>query len=474
MICEADAKSYGTIATTDEAIVYVRVLDMLITVQLCEKFTSCNHARKILRRPCFFKSGTKTITHILAEDRQISIGSRINRFVSFGILPNVSSVKLDPDVSSAQNAHFRTERLNEEQPKKNEKGWWQKCSCFCEKCTTVELCITGQCRQILQRFLGRAKVREKEGPSLGKWQVKIPHQRSPYAMKFEDGSQEKTARQELCARGDSWRLAKNIFQHQKEGKAAFHVPSEDWITPAASAISHEEREFVVDSRASMHMVSKKDLNKAELETVRISRNPTMVMTANGTVYVRELDIRDGNANWKYTGSSFTWKTLRRIWVQFSWNIESCTIRRTWFHPWVPLPHQLLPHLLRHGNSSYKRKWKGQRGLISMRKLVAWINRNRKSTPKKGWRGMTEWWVASCARLATGVEAWIGWWKCSRTSRCFHSLEPRANVVRSEHNICSQFPKNWNCDICLRTNITMACCRRRTGTVVPGAEILVIW
>ena len=49
----------------------------------------------------------------------------------------------------------------------------------------------------------------------------------------------------------------------------------------------------------MHMVSKKDLNKAELETVRISKIPTtVVMKANGevqtkeeaTVYVLELDL----------------------------------------------------------------------------------------------------------------------------------------------------------------------------------------
>ena len=48
----------------------------------------------------------------------------------------------------------------------------------------------------------------------------------------------------------------------------------------------------------MHMVSKEDLNSAELETMRISRSPTTVMTANGevqtraeaTVYVKELDL----------------------------------------------------------------------------------------------------------------------------------------------------------------------------------------
>ena len=48
----------------------------------------------------------------------------------------------------------------------------------------------------------------------------------------------------------------------------------------------------------MHMVSKRDLNSAELETMRTSRSPTTVMTANGkvqtreeaTVYVKELDL----------------------------------------------------------------------------------------------------------------------------------------------------------------------------------------
>ena len=48
----------------------------------------------------------------------------------------------------------------------------------------------------------------------------------------------------------------------------------------------------------MHMVSKNDLNSAELETTRRSRSPTPAMTANGevqtreeaTVYVKQLDL----------------------------------------------------------------------------------------------------------------------------------------------------------------------------------------
>ena len=34
---------------------------------------------------------------------------------------------------------------------------------------------------------------------------------------------------------------------------------------------------------------------------------------------------------------------------------------------------------------------------------------------------------------------------------------------------THFPKDPNCDICLKTKITRASCRRRAGTVVPRAE-----
>ena len=56
--------------------------------------------------------------------------------------------------------------------------------------------------------LRQGNIREKEGPSLGEIQVKIPHQRSPYALKCEDRSPRETARQGRCARGDAWELAK--------------------------------------------------------------------------------------------------------------------------------------------------------------------------------------------------------------------------------------------------------------------------
>ena len=59
------------------------------------------------------------------------------------------------------------------------------------------------------------------------------------------------------------------------------------------------------------------------------------------------------------------------------------------------------------------------------------------------------------------------------SSSFHELpsEPRAKVVSGKHSIYTHFPKDRNC---LRTKITRASCRRRTCTVVPRAEKLVIY
>ena len=52
-------------------------------------------------------------------------------------------------------------------------------------------------------------------------------------------------------------------------KSTFLSPSLDWCMPAPSTIASEEEESVVDSGASMHMLSKEDLNSAGLDTVRV-------------------------------------------------------------------------------------------------------------------------------------------------------------------------------------------------------------
>ena len=141
------------------------------------------------------------------------------------------------------------------------------------------------------------KIRD-QNPSLGYICPGDPHQRNPNAPKFEDRSQEETEWQEQGAREAAWKLAKNIQKLKEKHETAFFSPSENWCLPSPSTIKPEEREFVVDSVASMHMISKKDLNSAELETVTTSRSPTTVITANcevqtneeAAVYIKELGV----------------------------------------------------------------------------------------------------------------------------------------------------------------------------------------
>ena len=73
--------------------------------------------------------------------------------------------------------------------------------------------------------------------------------------------------------------------------------AEKWHFSLPFKINPEEREFVVDSETSMHMISRKDLKFVELVIVMISRCRTTVITATGevqtheeaTFHVRELD-----------------------------------------------------------------------------------------------------------------------------------------------------------------------------------------
>ena len=129
---------------------------------------------------------------------------------------------------------------------------------------------------------------------------------------------------------------------------------------------------MVDSRASMHMVSKKDLNSAELETTRTSRNPTTLMTANGEVQTREeateeldlfvtvmlleetLAVLSLGKLCEDHGYTYHWISgqephLTKKWEEHQMQkIELRTIRCPWFGQRVPPRHLhlLLQHLHR--------------------------------------------------------------------------------------------------------------------------------
>ena len=61
----------------------------------------------------------------------------------------------------------------------------------------------------------------------------------------------------------------------------------------------------------------------------------------------------------------------------------------------------------------------------------------------------------------------------RDSHASSSHEPSLDSMRSvdlgKHSVCTHFSKDRNCEICHRTKITRAPCRRLIGRVVPRAE-----
>ena len=79
----------------------------------------------------------------------------------------------------------------------------------------------------------------------------------------------------------------NSKKLKNSDKASSYSPIEAKVMPAPTSKRPEEPELAVDSGASMPMLSKKDLTSDELDTLRRSRNPTVVLTANGEVHTNE-------------------------------------------------------------------------------------------------------------------------------------------------------------------------------------------
>ena len=338
-------------------------------------------------------------------------------------------------------------------------------------------------------------------------QVKIHHQRSPYAVKIEDRSQEETERQQGCARGDAWKLAKNIYKLKETEKATFYSPSDEWVLPAASTIKPDEREFVVDYAASMHMVSKKDLSSAELETVRISKSPTTVVTANGevltkeeaTVYVRELDLfvtvmllEDTPAVLSLRklcechGNNYHWTTSQKPHHIKNGRKIDCNTAN-----YVPF---VVPSLSTSSSTSSSPTSSSQESVTPTEhpastrseSMSEELQRNLSLGPAENENPNTNDDNEDVrGNLSHDLPEWLQEFRQGPedesvpehrdASSSSHEVpsEPRAKVVSGNHSIFTHFPKDRNCDICLRNKITRASCRKRTGTVVPRAKKKVI-
>ena len=152
--------------------------------------------------------------------------------------------------------------------------------------------VLGSIRQVrfTQSTPRQASIRENEGPSLGKTQLKMPHHRSRHAMKFEDTSQEETETAAAMRPKQGMEPCQKHIQAQRERPSYIPLARGRMGTPGCIG------EFVLDFGASMHMVSKKDLNSAEVATTVMTAKEGANKRRSDGVCQRIGPIRDSYAS----------------------------------------------------------------------------------------------------------------------------------------------------------------------------------
>ena len=264
----------------------------------------------------------------------------------------------------------------------------------------------------------------------------------------------------------------------------------------------------------MHMISKKDLNDAEMETL------TIVITANGevqtheeaTVYVKELDIFltmkvfedtpavlslgklcDGN------GYSYEWihgqkPHLIKNGIRIPCNTENfvpivvpgLSSSSSGSSSALRTPMKQESHCSSSSSSSSSsptvseiqiREWEDGINIDTSPVQVSTSVGDRSGQPD-------ETTIERSNPLESEIPEWLQEFRenlvddeirvhgdSHASSSHEASVEPttKRREDLGKHSFYSHFPKDRNCEICKRTKITRAPCRRRNGEVVPRAE-----
>ena len=199
-------------------------------------------------------------------------------------------------------------------------------------------------------------------------------------------------------------------------------------------------------------------------------------------------ICDSKASRRYTGRSLTWKTLRRSRISLPldqwwettthqrWRTKKMqhgelrTDRCAWFiDKLFKLSNAYISYISTAGSSSsyiassHNTKWE-------YASPEPWetenTNNNEDNETVRGnpLRDLLELFRKSCGRKSSSIQ--------ERTHAFFSresASEPQRKVVSGKHSIFTHFPNNRNCEVCKRTKITRAPCRKRTGNAEPRAE-----
>ena len=311
------------------------------------------------------------------------------------------------------------------------------------------------------------------------------------------------------------------LQAQRERETRLHstFPRRNGYSRLRQQKEPEEREFVVDSAASVHIVSKRDLNSAELETMRTSRSPNdgddgqrrgaNKRRSDGKRQATELFVKVMLL--EEAPAVLSRETLRGSWVFLHWISGQKTSHpkkgkrfdciKSNFVPFVVLglsasssstaPSPFSPSVSsqdsandvnRHTGNPVPESSVSTSGELRGDPLhESHRNRNQKNGESEEVQRDTSHelpeWLQEFREIlieSSSTEPWGDPEQGSQdTFKSSHGLpmESRAKVEpgSGKHSVHTHFPKDPNRDICLKTKITRSSCERCTGAVVPRAE-----
>ena len=347
-------------------------------------------------------------------------------------------------------------------------------------------------RQILDGHKAPHKIRERKGPSLGVIQKCEPHERNPCAPGLRRGHKRKpcTKKDALAEQHGTWR---KIFT---SSKIRTRQRSSLLLNPRRRRRSLQNYWRNENSWLNLELQctcwAKKDLSSAEMDTLRISRTTT-VATASGElqtyeeaqVYVHDLDlfvtvqllddtlaVLSLGKLCEENGYSYEWSKRFKTTADQKW--EGILLQngkfRTSCCSWIVVKfwYQIVFYIATAGfincffESRTTAKWRASTG------RPARFKKKKKGEQQSG-NGRP---FARSSGMVRRVHRQSRGHRNARARTRFSGLRvgtPYESGIKIwKHSIYTHFPKDRNCEVCLRTKMTRALCRRPTGDAVPRA------
>ena len=371
----------------------------------------------------------------------------------------------------------------------------------------------------------RIKIREREGPCRGIIPKCEPHERNPCAPRFEDRSHEETSREKSWAREAAWNLAKTFISSKNKDKTIFYSPVEAKVPVFISTSKRWEcllliQELLCTCWAKENWVQQKWIRwdgpgppSRWWQQMGKSNNQGGISTRTWSRSIRDCAITGINAS-----SFIAWRALLRTRI-FIWVVKRsrATIDQKWntnyLQNWpfrtscctgsvIRFRKQFVFNIEKAGNNVPRairnEDWSNSFGepkqvriqymhsdsAVSGNRSEAHPDKTRSDVTGLGNRSGTESDKMERDDESQDVPEWLQKFTenledpeipvPAHISREDSDSERPTKVVEKskfrKRSFYIHFPKDRNCDVCLRTEITSSPCRRRTGEAsLPRAE-----